>query len=82
MKIYLTIFIAVLSFIGCGSDDDNENCTCNKENWDIEQSVETGSNGLPHLVFEHVLLNEETVVCQDEGEFTTTDNLYYKIICD
>ena len=81
MKTIKLLLVVAVLLSSCSASNDNE-CNCNKLTYNIEQNVVMGSNGLPILVTEHVLLSTEPVGCQDETTVQLEGNKYYKIECE
>lgn len=80
----LFLLLAITLFFNCSTDSNNEDdCNCTKETYRYDQYVVTGSNGLPRLTFDKVVLSLENISCNDEADQVSNgDDTYYDIVCE
>jgi len=75
------VLFAVTFITSCSTDDDG--CNCVKTSYEFDQYATTGTNGLPVMTFDKIILSEENVPCQDEqGQTSAGNNVYYDINCN
>ena len=79
----LKLILISLLITSCSKEDLSDECNCIKETYKYNQTVVTGSNGLPRLQYTRVMLSTESVSCQDEQDQVEQGNgILFDIICE
>ena len=81
--VIILIILLTASLFSC-SKDSVESCDCRKEVYEIEQYICYGPyTGLPQLCHDKIVLESESVSCQDEYDnVSNPDGTYTRVVCD